>query len=163
MIIKLLGGGMLLCASTAAGILKAHELTRRVKVLCALQDGLILFENEIRYRLSPMREALVSAASADISGVFASAADNLNKTGAVSAMKQAVWTSTLGDGEKEALLSFASGLSAEDADGQIKNAALCRERIRKTLKSAEDRRARLYKLYCISGGISGAALLLLII
>lgn len=153
----------MITASTALGIEKAQELSRRVKVLCSIQDGIISFENEIRCRLSPMREALLSAASPDISGVFLSAAEGLNKMGAAASMKQAVGTSTLQSEEKDALLSFAEGLSAEDAEGQIKNAALCRERIDRILKSAEDRKKRLYKLYCVSGGVCGAAILLLII
>ena len=163
MFLKTTGAILLLIASAAAGMAKAQELSRRVKILCALQDSLLVFENEIRYRLSPMREALLGAASNDLSGVFLAAAESLNKMGAAASMKKAVGTSTLKYEEKDVLLSFAAGLFAEDAEGQIKNAALCRDRINKILKSAEDRRARLYKLYCISGGMTGIAVVLLMI
>ena len=163
MYLKLLGSLMLLTGSVAAGLYKAKELSDRVKVLYGLQDALLSFENEIRYRLAPMSEALCSAASSDISGIFKGAAECLPECDATAAMKHAAGTCSVSGEERAALMSFAEGLSAGDAEGQIKNALLCRERIQRILKDAEDRKKRLYKLYCISGGVSGAALLLLII
>ncbi len=43
MIIKAIGAILMITASTALGIEKAQELSRRVKVLCSIQDGIISF------------------------------------------------------------------------------------------------------------------------
>ena len=163
MVFKLFGASLFLIGAVLSGVIRAQALSYRVLILTGIYDALIAFENEIRYKLSPMQSALSAAAAHDISGIFKAAAEGVSTLGAVSSMKRAAGTGSLTQDERRAIISFAEGLSAEDAEGQIKNAALCRERINKILQNAEQRKTRLYKLYIVSGGVCGVAALLLII
>lgn len=159
-----IAGVIFLCIGGAMlGAVKALSLSERVCLLSGLYEAIGVFENEIEFKTAPVYDAFKSAAARDKSGVFAKARENIFEKGVCEAFEEAVLSKKMPPQEREVLLSFAKGLSADDKDGQSKNAALAAKRIDEILKSATLRREKLFSLYCsmgILGGITGAIVLL---
>ena len=163
MLIKLIGAAALVGGCFAAGKRGADKLAYRVQMLMGLEEALLIFEGELLYKLSDIRDAFSAASVCDISGIFKKSADNTEKLGAVKAFRAGVMSAELEKDETVALNAFASGLLSPDVEGQVKNAALCRERIKAILKIAKEKKERCSKLYTASCFFAGAAMVILLL
>lgn len=140
-----------------AGGMRAVSLSEKVKCIEGLYEAVMIFQNEINFKTSPLYEAFQSAARRDISGIFKESLENIFEMGATGALEKAVKKSAIGQEEREVMLSFSCGLSLPDKEGQIKNAALTMERLSALLKKAAEKRDKLCSLYCTLGLLAGAA------
>lgn len=163
MLVKFLGAAALVGGCFAVGKSNADKLSRRVRILMGLEEALLIFEGEMTYTLPEIKEALESASVCDISGVFGKSAGNTERFGAVNAFRKGVEAAGLDKEEKGALFAFATGLSSQDIEGQIKNAALCRERIRAIVKKAKEKKEKCEKLYTASGLLTGIAAVIMLL
>ena len=126
-----------------AGLFKSFALSENVNILMSLEEAVILFESEIEYSLSALPEAFKKAGVCDKSGIFSLCASKILERNAADSLRE---RRLCGEG-KMILQSFAEGLHAQNKEGQIKNAELCRLRLAKAVKKAEIERDRLKKLY----------------
>ncbi|MBQ7717714.1 MAG: stage III sporulation protein AB [Clostridia bacterium] len=162
MLIKLIGAAALVGGCFAAGKSGADKLAYRVQVLMGLEEALLIFEGELLYMMSDIKDAFSAASVCDISGVFQKSAVSTERLGAVKAFRAGILSAELEKEETAALTAFASGLNSPDVEGQVKNAALCRERIKAILKIAKEKKERCSKLYTASGFFTGAAIAILL-
>lgn len=163
MLIKLIGAAALVGGCFAVGKSGADKLANRVQVLMGLEEALLIFEGELLYKLTDIKDAFLAASVCDISGIFKKSAENTVKMGAVKAFRTGIMSAKLEKEETAALNAFASGLSSPDVEGQVKNAALCRERIKAILRIAKEKKERCSKLYTASGFFAGAAMVILLL
>lgn len=161
MLVKLCGCAALIAGCALIGAGKASSLSQRVKALMGLEQALLIFEGEIEYKLSPLCDACAAAAHSDISGVFKGSLADMPRLGAAKAFEGSVSSCSLEKDEAAALSAFAAGMTSPDKLGQLQNARLCRERIKGVLKTAQEKKQQLYKLYSASGALLGAAVAIL--
>ena len=163
MFIKIIGAAALAGGCFVLGKSGADKLSRRVQVLMGLEEALLIFEGELLYTMSDIDDAFSAAEICDISGIFKKSAENTAKLGAVRAFRAGIAAADLEKEEIAALTAFSSGLSSPDIEGQVKNAALCRERIKAILRTAKEKKERCSKLYTVSGLLTGAAAVILLL
>lgn len=163
MILKLLGSIGVFLGCSAMGAYKGAQLVQRVKVLSGIEESLLILENEISITLTPLPDAMKRASLVDLSGIFEEAAIIMGEKSASESFKQAVKKAKIFKDEEDTLIGFAEGLKAEDKDGQLKNIALCKQRINKIKEEATERKNRLQKLYMTSGALSGAAAVIIML
>ena len=163
MVIKVIGAAALVCGCFIIGKNGADKLSHRVYTLMGLEEALLVFEGEILYTTAEIGDALGAAGACDLSGVFLKSSKNTAKMGACKAFQNAVVSAELEKEESAALFSFASGLSSPDVEGQVKNAALCRERIKAIIRTANEKKEKSARLYTASGLLTGIAAVILLL
>lgn len=144
---KAAGSILLIFGGFMAGLFKSFALSENVNILMSLEEAVILFESEIEYSLSALPDAFKKAGVCDKSGIFSLCASKILERNAADSLREAVEERRLCGEGKMILQSFAEGLHAQNKEGQIKNAELCRLRLAKAVKKAEIERDRLKKLY----------------
>lgn len=163
MLLKALGVIFISLGGSMAGALKALTLSGRVNILKGLYEALLIFENEIDFKTSPIKSAFEAAAPRDKSGIFQKASESVFEMGAAESMREAVKSAKLLEEEEEMMLSFSEGLSAENSEGQTKNVRLALKRADKILKKAENEQEKLFSLYCTMGVLFGIAFSIMLI
>jgi len=157
--LKLLGALIVFATFCEAGRRKAQKLSDRVKDLLGLEDGLIIMQNEISGLMSTLPEAVSKAACC--SPIFIKVSENLSAMSPKEAFEKA--SEVLEKDERRIIMSFASGLLADDAQGQLRNISVCRERLSMVRDKAEKKRDALSKLYTAAGALAGAAVVIILL
>lgn len=163
MIAKIIGAAALAGGCFIIGKSGADRLSWRVQLLSSLEEALLIFEGELLYRRADIADAFAAAGICDISGIFKKSAESTEGLGAAKAFRKGITAASLEKEETDALIAFSCGLSSPDIDGQVKNAALCRERIKAILRAAKEKKEKCARLYTASGLLSGAAAVILLL
>ncbi len=149
---------IIFCAVSLWGILKAEDLKRRVQFLSEAEKALLSFENAVSAASLPLPEAL----SCTESPLFCKAGKLLEEKG-TKGFLDALEGFSIDSPERKVLQIFGEGLSAQDKEGQIKNALLCRKNIEALKEEAVKNVSRLSKLYAVGGVLCGAVVVIVFI
>ncbi len=160
MVLKFIGAGAVFSACCAIGIIKSAQLGSDVKFLEGIDDALLILENEISAALTPLPLAMEKAARAE--PMFGRAAEYMRGgESAYDAFTRAAGGCT--GGTLATLQSFATGLWAEDCEGQLKNISLCRARIKKEILTAAEKKDKLQRVYTGFGALGGIAAVIMLV
>ncbi len=149
---------IIFCTVSFWGFLKAEGLKRRVKFLTETEKALLGFENAVSAASMPLPEALFCSGSQ----LFCRGAELLGNTG-TKGFLDALEEFRIDPPERRVLQIFGEGLSAQDKEGQIKNALLCRKNIEVLKEEAIKNASRLSKLYTAGGVLCAAAVVIIFI
>lgn len=171
--LKLIGAGMILVASTAMGFSVAAMYRNRPAELRSLQSALKLLESEIDYASRPLPEALAEVARR-LSGperTLLNRASQLLGHGDVSSASRA-WelaveeyfsASSLSGADRDVLIDLGRSLGISDRDDQIRHLRLALSRLVRQEETAEEDRSRNERLWRYLGILSGGVLVLIFI
>ncbi len=164
--IKIAGAALILVSAAAIGWVFGERAKREIKVLLSLNRCLMLFESEIRYSMSTIKDICVRLSEADelwsdFFGLVAEgiSADSLNAdAGSVweKAVEKSDISETLDDEDKAWLIRFGSELGNSDRESELgkinmyidytKNRLLC-------LEKNINERVRLCRLLGVTAGV----------
>jgi len=168
-LVRVLGGALVIWAGWASGCLVAGLLRRRPAELRNLQAGLELLDSEIWHGCTPLPEALRRAGQAvppPVNLVLAETARLLDE--GVSALE--AWrggvdaffaSSACDDEDREVLLSLGHALGRTCREDQRRHLVLVRERLAARERQAAALRDRYERLWSYLGVLAGAGLVLI--
>ncbi|MGE5559790.1 MAG: stage III sporulation protein SpoIIIAB [Chloroflexota bacterium] len=173
LLLKLLGSGLLVLATTAFGMAVAANYARRPAELRLCVTGLELLETQIGYTSTPLPEALPRVAAAlhgPVSRLFSLTARALASGRGFTAGEawlmaiDRIWDrSAMNDADRELLAALGPHLGASDREDQVKHLALARQRLAAAGSEAEAVAAREGRLWRNLGVLAGAAVALVLI
>lgn len=172
MVFKLLGCIIVIAASSLLGYSLSRDFARRPQQLRELQGLLQIFENEITYLSSPLKEAfekIGQAGRTEAAAIFLITAGKLERgQGATAyecwkaAVTESIGRTALNGEDTEILVSFGKILGSSDLDGQIKNIRLALAQLKLQEQKAEECRAKNEGMYKKLGVLGGLALVILL-
>lgn len=172
LLVKLIGGIVVIIAFTFLGLFKSKELENRVEHLKDLICLFQLLETQICFMSNVLSEAFSNSAKvfADkpVSKVFESFSENLRDGFTANvAWKESIskWVNCLylNSSDEKILLSFGDSILTPDIDGQIKNIKFILIQLNKQLEIAQADRDNKKKLYLNLGVLSGLAIVIVLI
>ncbi|MDR1116810.1 MAG: stage III sporulation protein AB [Oscillospiraceae bacterium] len=162
--IRIIGAALLVAGFAFIGFDASNRLKKRVKVIGGLIQALEVLSAEITYNLSPVGQAVASAALAagEASPFFADCKARLEKEG--SSRFEECWLKSAeklecDEGTKEIAASLAGVIGKYEAAEQAKAIEYAVSRLKKRLEEAEEERKRSSKVYMtlgVSCGITAA-------
>ena len=171
MMVKLIGSGMILIATTVLGIMFAKIKIDRVKQLRALISALNMMEIEIKFALNVLPDAFFKISKTideKIGQLFAVTAKQIieSRKNACeawhAALEQSFSNLCLDKEDKEILLALGSSLGEVDTENQIKNIRLIIEQLKRQELKAEEDKARSEKLFKSLGVLSGLTIVIVL-
>lgn len=161
MAIKLFGAIAVIFACGAYGYKCCFDKSRRVRILEELITALEIFTQQISCTLTPLTEALKK----NEESILFYAAEKIEKgvdvpTAFCEALNE---QHTLTDADKQILTAFSHGLCAENKDGQISNARLCKERLITAHSQARQEAQKCGRLYKSGGVLIGILIALIML
>ena len=173
MLVKIIGGILILTATTYMGYKKSMKYKLRPLQIRELQTCFHMIENEISYLESIITEIFTKISESNkstISGIFSRAAEIINAgnvTGAAKAWEISVTekaeTTCLNDEDIEILKSFGKLLGTTDKEGQLNNIALTLHQLKNQEIKAEEEKSKNGTLYTRLGIMAGAAVVIVIL
>ncbi|MDP4093543.1 MAG: stage III sporulation protein SpoIIIAB [Bacillota bacterium] len=173
MLLKLLGGLIVISASCLMGYAFARDCARRPKELRLLQVLLQMLENEISFLSNLLTDSMDKISYGHNGGVydiFRGAANNLRKDEGHNAfeawemsVKNNIYKTGLNKEDEEILLSFGKMLGSSDVEGQLKNIKLTVNQLKVQEKKAEEARQKNEKMYKSLGFLGGLAVVIILI
>lgn len=161
--VKILGALMTGFACAYLGMRMRMTLRCRADNLEALVSSFEALEGEIHFGMNRLKKAL---SRADRNGLFALAAEKLEKSGAEEAWRNAVTAMSdklcLTGADCEALLLLGRSIGKTDSEDQIKNIRYVKSLISAQSAAAREEYRRRAKL-CSSGGLLIGALAVIIL
>ena len=161
MLIKIIGGALIITGSARWGFSRAEKLSLRVKSLMALKTAFNLLEGEIifsSYYLKYTFERVSRLCSCE--DLFLTAAELIGENGAADAWKTAVEKNknllALKESDAEILQIFASGLGVSDREQQVKNIRHISSLLDSAIADARseyDSMAKIYRSVGVLGGL----------
>ena len=173
MLVKLIGGVLVISASAYLGFALSGECSRRLRDLRALQELLRLLENEIGFLSSMLADAFINIAEGSKSPAalfFESAGRKLESCGGISAAE--AWEAAVRDNigktalnreDEEILTAFGKFLGSSDVEGQVRNIRYTLTRLKVQEEKAEAYRKKNESLYRNLGMLAGAAIVVLLL
>ncbi len=172
MVIKIIGGLVIITASSLVGWLRASEYAERPRQLRDLTGKLQILENELSFMSSPLPEAFrkVAQTGGITAKIFSSAAELLEKSAGLSA--SAAWETAVRkirnetaftDEDLGIIISFGHMLGSSDLEGQIRNIRLTQNRLEMQEKKAEESRRKNESMVKNLGFLGGLALVIFIL
>ena len=158
--VKLTGIVITIIAAAFLGIKKYFSLRERYNTLSQIKLSAIQMEGKLRCMCMPLDECFTES-----EGVFSVAAQHIKK-GLIpqKAIEKACGENEyLTQADKEVIMRFAKGLSAQDCDGQIANALLLAENIQMQIDDARYNLKTKGALSIKGSILGGAAIVLLLI
>lgn len=157
---KLVGASVVILASGLIGIKKYNEFYERKRNLQMIRDGAEKIKNNLRCMCMPLYECFLSGGE-----FFEEAAQYINEG---YLPKDAVENAALSENclkkdDKEAVLRFARGLSADDCNGQIANAQLFINELDKNISEADKELSTKGALFVKGSLLTAAAVVLILI
>lgn len=172
MVIKIIGGVLVVLACSAAGYLYSARFFQRVQDLRLLQSYFSILENEMNFACNPLIEAferICSNASSGVTAFFNATIGHLRQNDGMSAgdawekaVKENCMKTALNREDEAILLSFGKLLGSTDLDGQIRNIRHTVEQIRGQGQKAEDARSKNEKMFRSLGLLGGLAIVILL-
>jgi len=173
MVLKILGGIMVLVSSTFLGFVLSRDCARRPQELRELQRLFQMFENEVLYLsnlLSDAFENIAKSTDNEVGVFFRSALKNLNSWNGITAsavwekaVKENIKFTALNKEDEQILISFGKMLGNSDMEGQLKNIRLTISQLKMQEQKAEEIRNKSEAMYKRLGFLGGAALVLIFI
>lgn len=171
--IKLIGCGLIIGASSLVGFIFAEELKRRAAQLRDLQNGILLLQNYMTFAHSTLPEAfkkISDRCTEPISSLFENVGNKLtnNEVDNVfdafnSTLNVSQNSFKLKEEDKEILLDLARGIEESDLEGHKKIFSLVDENLRKNIEAADCQISKNVKLYRYLGFSFGAVVAILLI
>lgn len=173
MVLKLIGGILIIAASSFIGFIYSRDLSRRPHDLRMLQSMLQMLENEIVYLSDVLPDAFERISrinNAEVAVFFEKAAQNLRKEKCIdaasawgNAVKENIYKTALNEEDEKILLLFGKLLGSTDIDGQIKNIRLTVQQLGQQEQKAEEFKKKNETLYRNLGILGGIAIILILI
>lgn len=172
MLLKLLGGALVIISCSMIGFLMAGAYQVRPEILRNLQAALSMLETEISYSHSPLPDALKNIAKRcdrEISGLFLKTMKYISTRSGLTACE--AWEKALEDfnmnsylkpADLEILSAFGKYLGSTDTDDQIKNIKLTLANLKQQELIAIEERQKNEKLWKYLGVLSGIMVFLLL-
>lgn len=145
----------------------SRNLRMRISELEAMLDAILFVREEIRYRLAPVEEILISLSrmpAGRLLPVFGPLGARGFDPGKVEAAVEEVRGRLhLGREELSLLCEFLSGLGGSDGEGQVSRCDLYAERVRERLSRLVGESEKKIKLYNTFGVLTGLFISLLLL
>ena len=171
--IKLIGCGLIIGASSLVGFIFAEDLKRRVIQLRELQSAIVQLQNYMIFVHSTLPEAfkrISERCTEPINSLFAEVGDKLannevdNVYEAVSiAINHVPKSFKLKKEDRDILLDLARGLEETDLEGHKKIFLLVDENLRKNIEDADCQMSKNVKMYRYLGFSFGAVVAILLV
>ncbi|MGM0471569.1 MAG: stage III sporulation protein SpoIIIAB [Bacillota bacterium] len=170
--IKLLGGLLVVIASSCLGCLQANKYINRVRELKELKTAFHLLQTEIMYAATPLPQALDKVANKitePLSHLFKSCQQNLTTQLGVTATK--AWQialeshfdkTALGANVEQILINFGQNLGASDRKHQEKNLTLVQQELELAIEQAVDLKQGNVKKWRYFGVLGGLLVVILL-
>jgi stage III sporulation protein AB len=172
MLLKMIGGIMVIISCSMIGFLMAGSYCQRPRVLRNLETALSMLETEINYGHSPLPEALESISKKcekEVSSLFLKTAKIMRLREGLTAdeawektLKEFSCSSFLSNSDIEILVSFGRYLGSTDREDQIKNIKLTLTNLKQQEKIALEEKQKNEKLWKYLGVLSGIMVFLLL-
>lgn len=173
MILKLIGGSMIIGASSMIGFAASNKYSQRPKDIRRLRASVQMLETEIIYGCTPLPLAL-SNVSEKLEGAlkvfFARTADELlagqsyNLEAAWdSSLNRLIKESSLNREDKELLISFGRVLGGSDREDQRKHFELFYIQLKQLEEAAEEARQKNEKMFKSLGILSGLVIFIILV
>lgn len=172
MLLKLLGGSLVIISSSMIGFIVAGYYKQRPEILRNLQGALSMLETEINYAHTPLPEALKNVGKRcekEVSELFIKTMRHLTKNEGLTAgeswekaLNEFSKKTSLKENEIEILTSFGKYLGISDKDDQIKNIKLTIANLKQQEALAIEERQKNERLYKYLGVLVGLAIFLLL-
>lgn len=172
LIFKIIGGVIIILASTMAGAVVAHGYSARVEQLRALQCCFRIFENEVVFMSNPICQAFMNiyhTQNNQIGCIFKNTADNLcSKKGLTAceaweaSIRQNIESTSLNKEDKAVLTDFGNMLGCSDRNGQVSNINMTIEKLKLQESKAEEKRKKFGSMYRKLGILGGLAIVILL-
>ncbi|MFC7440953.1 stage III sporulation protein SpoIIIAB [Laceyella putida] len=173
MMMKLIGGLLVLFTTSWLGFTLAGHVRERPKQIRQLRAYLALLQTEIEYGTRPLAEACANIAEHEdneVSALFRASAHQLMKRDGSSTFecfKRAIdqeWRQTaLQQAEQDVLLQLCQVLGTSDRHDQVHHLTMACNHLELEEKRARDEQDRSEKMYKTMGVLSGALLVILMI
>lgn len=172
MMLKIIGSIIVLISCSLTGYKYSLKYSRRPQELRVLQGLFQLFENEIGFMSSVLKDAFLKiyTCTESKSAIFFKACveeldkeEGLNAREAwVKGVEKNIKNTSLDNEDKEILISFGKMLGSSDLDGQIKNIRLTIKKLELQEDKAEELRRRNEKMYKHLGVLCGLAIVIIL-
>ncbi len=169
---KLIGGALVMGATSYGGWQVAARYVSRPRQLRDLATGLAVLQTEVEYGATPLPEALRAAAQAagpEVGPFFASTARRLAEGQGITpgdalrgALAEISPDTSLRPADLAILEALAAVLGASGRQDQVRHLALCQERLAGEEARAQEERVRYEKVARYAGILSGAGLVLIL-
>lgn len=170
---KLIGGMLVLLATSWLGFTLAGRVRERPKQIRQLRSYLSLLQTEIHYGTRPLAEACANIAEHGdnaVSALFRAGSEQLMRRDGSSTyecFKRAIeqeWKQTaLQQREQDVLLQLCQVLGSSDRHDQVHHLTMACEQLELEEKRARDEQDRSEKMYKTMGVLTGALLVILMI
>lgn len=157
---KIMGALAVIIAAGFIGGRKYSELCERKRLLCSIRVGTEKIHNNLKCMCMPLYECFLCGGE-----FFEKAAKNISAGELPSeAVKSVADTAiSLAAEDRECVYRFAEGLSANDCDGQIRNAELFTTELEKCIEKASAELDTKGKLFLKGSMLAATALVLILI
>ena len=173
MVIKLLGGMLVIGSATVIGYIMASKYAKRPEELRTLQAALQMLESEIAFSMSTLPQAFdrISHSFEHAVGKLFSYTSSLIKERTGITAKEA-WIKALNactpilhleKQDREILMAFGNALGRLDKDSQIKNIHLACTKLSLEEKKAEELKYKYVRMYKSLGVLGGILIVLLLL
>jgi stage III sporulation protein AB len=172
MLLKVIGGIMVITSCSMIGFIMAGSYCQRPRVLRNLETALSMLETEINYGHSPLPEALENISNKcekEVSGLFLNTSKNMKLKEGITAdeawekaLKEFSISSSLSNSDMEILISFGRYLGSTDIEDQIKNIKLVLANLKWQGEIALEEKQKNEKLWKYLGVLSGLMVFLLL-
>lgn len=173
MLIKLIGGIIVISASSFLGFIFSRDCSKRPQELRALQALLQMLENEISFLSNVLTESferIYKNSKSEISCFFNSTVTYLHQDDSLSAsqawemaVRDNMGKTALNKEDENVLISFGRLLGSSDLDGQVKNIRLTINQLKLQEQKAEEARRKSESMYKSLGILGGLAVVIILI
>lgn len=171
--IKIIGGTLILAASTIAGFLYGENLKKRVVQLSEMQRSLYQLQNEIEFTHTPLPEALLSISKKSIAPIdklfgeisdllYSNNVENVYEAFQIS-FKNKKDNLYLNDSDINIIMDLSKTLGESDIAGQKAIFSLTLESLKKQIVAAEIKMQKDVKMYRCLGFAFGAAIVIVLV
>ena len=173
MIIKLVGGAMIIAATGILGIAAANKYSLRPKDIRKFRSAVQMLETEIIFGCTPLPQALSNIAAKSegaLSRFFCNVADDLLTAASYSlegawgkALNILIQSSSLNASDQELIGDFGKVLGGSDREDQKKHFELLYIQLKQHEVIAEEERRKNEKMYRSLGFLSGIVIFIMLI
>lgn len=173
MILKLIGGILIIAASGVFGIAAANKYSQRPKDIRKFRATLQMLETEIVFGGTPLPQAFFHIANKSencFKGFYTSIAEELQTAAAASldfswarAVEGLIQESSLNRVDRELITDFGKVLGSSDREDQKKHFELLYIQLKQNEDQAEEERRKNEKMYRSLGFLSGIVIFILLV
>lgn len=172
MLFKIIGGALVILASSFLGYFFSRDCASRPNQLRDLQGLLQMFENEISFLSNLLVDAfrkIYRSSRSDVALFFKDTINNLTLDSGLGAsnawtkaIKENIKKTALNKEDEEILISFGELLGNSDLEGQIKNIKLTLNQLKLQEQKAEENKKKNEAMYRTLGVLGGLAVVIVL-